>query len=343
MIITTRARTVASFAAALLIAATSFAAEKLPAAKAGSIPPVSGKIAFIRDKNVWVMEASGANKMMVCEATNAEGKLSWSPDGRRIVFTRAGAVELKAPDGTGGKHKVYDLFIAYLDSADAGKTFFWYRLTDDLGSREPEWSADGREIIFTKDLNANQANAILPNYQVCTMDGDGGHFDILRKDFQTMSEFFTSPSMNGKGDIAFVHFYDKRPQGTAVLNRLKFMAPLDDVRAQSSRMTSAVGPSWSPDGKWIAYVTNEIKDNGLFICTPDLAERYVVFTPTPNTYLMTHAAGWSPDSKWLTFATSDGSVWISDITGNQPKRISGPGTDSAPAWSKALRKATTAK
>jgi Tol biopolymer transport system component len=339
-----RARTVAVIMATVLFAAAAFAAEKLPAAKAGTISQPTGRIAFIRDKNIWAMEASGANKMMICEATNAEGRLSWSADNRRIIFTRAGAVELKAPDGTGGKHKVYDLFLAYLDSAEAGKTFFWYRLTNDLGSREPEWSADGSQIIFTKDLNANLANAVLPNYQVCTMDPEGGHFDILRKDWQNMGEFFTSPTMNAKGDIAFVHFYEQRPRGMAMLNKAKFMASLDTVRTMSTKMAQMLCPSWSPDGKWLSYVSNDTKENGLYICSADLREKYIVFTPTVNTYVMTHAAGWSPDSKWLTFATTDGSVWISDITGNQAKRISGPGTDSAPAWTKAPRKAaTTAK
>jgi Tol biopolymer transport system component len=46
------------------------------------------------------------------------------------------------------------------------------------------------------------------------------------------------------------------------------------------------------------------------------------------------APSFSPNSKWLTFATTDGSIWTCDITGGNAKRLTGPGLDWAPAWSK---------
>jgi Tol biopolymer transport system component len=77
-----------------------------------------------------------------------------------------------------------------------------------------------------------------------------------------------------------------------------------------------------------------MENQGIFIATPDLKTKYLVAEPPVGTYLTTATPGWSPDSKWLTYATQDGSVWIVDITGNGQRRISGPGLDSAPAWSK---------
>jgi len=322
-------------AALALTGKTYAAAEKLPASAAGEIGKPTGRIAFVRNKNVWVMDHRGQNQMKVCEATNADGRLSWSPDGRRIAFTRSGTINFKSPAmGEGGFHKVYDVFQALLDSAEVGATYFWYRMTDDLGSRNPEWNRNG-EIILTRDMMASQANAFFPNYQVCILDPEGGNIEILRKDWQTMPEFFISPSMNGRGDIVFVHFYQQKPQGIAVLPRDKFMTSLDSVRTQSIKMKDAVSPSWSPDGKWIAYINNNMTEPGLFLTTADLSKSYLVWEPpTPSTYPSTSQPSFSPNSKWLTFATTDGSIWICDITGNQSKRISGPGMDTYPAWSK---------
>jgi Tol biopolymer transport system component len=310
------------------------AAEPLPAEKAGEIGEPKGRIAFLRSGNVWVMDTRGQNQMLVCEATNAEGRLSWAPDNRRILFTRAGRVNYQSPAvGEGGMHKIYDLFLAFLDSAEAGRTNWWNRVTENLGSRAAEWNSDGL-AIFTREMNANTVNAAYPNYQICTMNPDDGVETILRKDWQMMGEFFMQPSINKYGEIAFVHFHTEKPQGLAVLAKNKIMTPVDSVKVMSNEHKGAITPAWSPDGNWLAYVSNDLNAPGLYLLTRDLKETYIVFEPPPGVYVNTLAPSFSPDSKWLTFSTSDGSIWICDITGGQRRRVSGPGLDTSPAWSK---------
>jgi Tol biopolymer transport system component len=307
--------------------------DKMPADKIGEIGVPDGKIAFIRGKDLWVMNIDGTQQMMVQEAQNCDGRLCWGPDNRQIVFTRSGKVDLKGPDWLGGYHKVYDLFIASLDSAEIGNTNFFRRVTDDVGSRDPQWTADNK-IIFQKDMFGNHVNATMPNYQICIVDTNGFNVQILRDDWRMMSErFLVSPSMGPNGDIAFVFFFDMSPQGLVVLPRDKMMMSLDSIQARSEKNLKCVSPAWSPDGQWIAYVKNDINDGGLYICTPDMEERYLVFDPPVGTYLYTVPASFSPNSRWLTFSTTDGSIWICDIGGNNAKRLSGPGLDKWPAWS----------
>jgi len=314
---------------------------KLPAEKAGTIGEPTGQIAFSRDKNLWVMNADGSNQYLVFQAGNIDGRLSWSSDNKKILFTRSGLVNLVGPDMLGGKHKVYDIFYASLDSAYANQTLWYYRLTDDMGNRDAECSPDGNRIIFWKDMNANMVNAFKPNYQICIMDSDGSNIEILRKDWTQMEEVLCmTPSMSINDDIAFVAFFNLRPEGLVVLHKDSFMVSTDTIKAIASRNKTNVGPSWSPDGKWLAYIPNDQKTNGVYITTRDLKESYLVFEPPQNINVLTFPPSFSPDSKWLTFSTSDGSIWICDIMGNGARRLSGPGQDRLPAWSKA---ATTVK
>ncbi len=335
-----------AMAAGLFVAASVAAVTpKMPLAKAGTIGKPAGKIAFIREKDLWVMDATGANQKLVSQVKNADGRISWSPDGRRIVFTRSGKVQTNLPDNSGGVHKVYDIFLAYLDSAEHNNSNWWRRLTEDNGSRDPEWSADGSRIYFSKDLNANLVNAASPNYQICSVDDDGGSYEMYRKDWQNVTGWMACPTLGPKGEIAFVLLVPQKqtegtsinPAGVAVVPKTGLMTSIDSLTKLCKKAQDAVAPSWSPDGQWIAYVDNKLTDGGLYIATPDFKEKYLVFAPPVNVSLSTSPPSFSPDSKWMTFGTTDGSVWVIDITGNGAKRLSGPGTDAAPAWSRSAK------
>lgn len=316
------------------VPAPALSAENMPADRAGPIGTLQGRIAFVRDGNVWIMAASGADQELISESLNADGRLSWSPDGKKIAFTRSGNVNVQAPDGSGGVHKLYDLFVAYIDTAHANNLQFWYSLTGDMGSRGPEYSADGTRIVFWKDVNANDVNALQPNYQIYTMDSSGGQVEALRHDRQGIDSFLVAPSMNANGDIVCVALFNRRMQGLVVLPKENFTMSMDSVTALALKNPNCVAPAWSPDGKWLAYVNNSLDDGSLYVTTSDLKEKYLVFTPPPATGLYTVAPSFSPDSKWLAFSTTDGSIWICDITGNGARRLTGPGTDKFPAWSR---------
>jgi Tol biopolymer transport system component len=309
-------------------------ANKLPAARAGAVGVPLGKIAFIREGNLWIMDWDGKNQMQIVAAGNAEGRVSWAPDGKRIVFSRRGTVDIKGPDNLGGQHRIYDIFIGYVDSAKVNSGNWWRRITEDNGGRYPEWSKDGSKIIITKDLNANTVNALLPNYQTMIIDTMGKTLQTLAYDPKLENRYATMPTAGPAGSFAFVLIKDKNPVGVIV-------APPDlknltdaEITARAKIMPRATGPSWSPDGNWIAYVDNDIKNQAIYITRPDLSEKFLVYKPSIGQTLQTYAPSWSPNSKWLTFATGDGAIWIIDITGNGLRQIMTQGLNSCPSWSK---------
>lgn len=305
---------------------------KLSAEKAGKIGVPAGQIAFIKNDDLWMMNWDGSNQKKVVTAGNVDGKISWSPDGSKIAFVRKGSVDLKGPDYLGGMHKVYDIFIGYVDSAGIN-TNWWRRITTELGGTYPEWRPDGR-IAFTNDVNANKVNAELPNYQTCFMDDEGGGQQILKQDWQNPQYMEIMPTLSPDSLFACVVFKGVNQIGTVIcpLNIKGFTEEV--LRDKCKIIGGATAPAWSPDGKWIAYIIKEMNKQAIYITNRDLTENYIVYKPAMGQVLQTYPLSWSPDSKWLTFATGDGAVWVIDITGNGLKQIVGPGLNSAPAWSK---------
>ncbi|MCP4705782.1 MAG: hypothetical protein GY865_14380 [candidate division Zixibacteria bacterium] len=307
---------------------------KLSKEKSGAIDQPTGKIAFIREDNLWVMNWNGTDQFKVVSAGNASGKLSWAPDGKSIAFCRHGLADLKGPDHLGGKHKVWDVFVGYLDSAiaDSPNTNWWRRLTYDLGGRYPEWIRDQNKIIFTKDMNANFINALSPNYQVCFMDSTGANFELLRTDWEESERHMLMPTMGPDNKYAFVLMEGVNQTGV-VISSFDIKTLNEESVKKMRIIPKATAPGWSPDGKWIAYLLKSMDDQGIYLTNGELTENYLIFKPGVGQTLQTFPISWSPDSKWLTFALGDGSIWIVDITGNNLRMIIGPGMNEAPAWS----------
>jgi Tol biopolymer transport system component len=298
-----------------------------------------GLIAFVRDGNVWIMDSDGKNQQQVCAVDNARGRLSFSPDNSMIAFVRDGKEANKLPSGEGGAHLLTDIFIAYLDSARTNPGW-WKRWTFGLGASNPEWQKDS--VIYVQyDIHANEVDYILPSFQLAKIIGEGDEFVILRKDHQSLNTSMKSPTVSPDGTkLAFELFFDPDPnsyrprnRGVKILSMNNLMVPEDSLRKPTRKLESAVAPSWSPDGNWLAFVENDMRNSGLYIIGTDLKEKRLIYTPPVTKQINPTPPGWSPDSKWLCFATSDGVVYTVDLNGDRLTPLTGTGNIGFPTWS----------
>ena len=95
-------------------------------------------------------------------------------------------------------------------------------------------------------------------------------------------------------------------------------------------------PMWSPDGKWIAYFSDESGEQQLVLrSTADRGVRRIDIEPKPSFY---GELQWSPDSKKLVFSNSHLTLFTFDLDTNSVRRIDNARYDDGefsfqPFWS----------
>lgn len=102
-------------------------------------------------------------------------------------------------------------------------------------------------------------------------------------------------------------------------------------------------PSWSPDGKWIAYFSDESGEYELHLRDQKATGEVKKIKLEPSFY---YGPQWSPDSKKIAFSDKRLNLWVVDVENGQPKKydtlIAGGGGTSV-SWSADSRWLTYSK
>jgi TolB protein len=187
---------------------------------------------------VYVLPSGGGEPRMVTEKTPSYWH-GWSPNGKEVVY-------VAQREGT-----AYDI---YKKNINGGEEI---RLTQNKGTHVdgPEYSPDGKWIYY----NGNQSGTM----QIWRMKPDGSSKEQLT--FDEYNDWFPHLSPDGKW-IVFLSFtkdipVDSHPSYKQVMLRLMPVsggAPKVIAYLYGGQGTINV-PSWSPDSKSIAFVSNSQK------------------------------------------------------------------------------------
>ena len=96
-------------------------------------------------------------------------------------------------------------------------------------------------------------------------------------------------------------------------------------------------PAWSPDGKWIAYFSDEAGEYALHLRSQDGVSVRKIGLGTPPSFF--YSPTWSPDSKKLAYSDKRLHLWYLDVDVGKPTLIAtspydnGPGSGFDPMWS----------
>jgi dipeptidyl aminopeptidase/acylaminoacyl peptidase len=201
-----------------------------------------------------VMELDGKNERLLTRKGADDRRPRFSPDGKRLAFL----------SDRGDDPQIY--------TAPAGRARA-RRITNVAGGVDAyEWSPDGRFFVFVRSdppaAEEEAARARTPR------DADSNPelapYVITRSQIQTDGEGFLGSSRS--------HLWVVPSEGGTP--RRITSGPYDDTQ-----------PQWSPDGKWIVFVSNRAKDpdatddTDLYLVRPDgTEERRLAGNPGPDEY-----------------------------------------------------------
>ena len=283
------------------------------------------KITFVSGRSgnaeIYVMDADGSNQLNLTNHPDGDVNPAWSPDGKRIAFMsdRDGHVNVRHSPN-------YEIYVM---DADGGNQL---NLTNDPhDDRSPSWSSDSKRIVFSSDRDAGGNHH---NIEIYVMDADGENQERLTNNLT--EDQYPSWSPDGKR-IAFSARRDGHFENEFGITHEIYVMDADGGNEQrlTENRNNDWRPSWSPDGKRIAFMADRKGD----VVSWDI---YVIDVAGGNEQRLTEnrvydsSPSWSPDGKRIAFMShreGNTEIYVMDADGGNPQNLTNnPHSDSSPAW-----------
>jgi len=269
--------------------------------------PDGTRICYSAQRDLWVVPGTGGGAQRLTTDGEYDREPAWSPDGRFVYFTsyREGTVALWRVPAHGGEV---------------------VRVTMGTGpENHPTLSRDGTRLAYSTLLDT--ADVVVRDLATGSERLVGDLRDeespVLSPDRQAVA--FVSDRRNGRPDLWLQPLSpDGEPAGTA--------------RQLTDHPGTVAQPSFSPDGRWVAYhrVLEGQRDIWIVPVSGGPPGRF-----TDHPAIDIHP-DWSPDGRYLAWVSDRGGgqqVWVAPVANGRPagpprQVTDGPNSCQAPAWSR---------
>lgn len=219
----------------------------------------------------------------------------WSPDGRKITFV----------SNRDGANDIYSM------NADGSGI---ERLTNTLAAEHSmTWSPDGTKILFESDRDGNS--------EIYVMNADGSN--QTRLTFNPTSD--GGPSRFSPDGKKIVFARSAANAGEAFYNFDIYVMDADgsNLRQLTTDAEYDAGPSWSPDGTRIAFVSGREKNFDVFVMDPDGSGQTNLTKSSENEVPI----GWTPDGGQLIYVGDTDvkrelyQIWLVNSDGSDKRQL----------------------
>jgi Tol biopolymer transport system component len=326
----------------IIIAAAALIAVVAGPAQASS-PGANGRVAYLLPDeseltHIWTSRPDGSDPRLLTDGAFSAFDESWSPDGRRLVYTTDRYATAPPPEPG------FRVDVIVLDVATGEERL----LTDGGINEQPSFSPDGSRILFASDLGTGTPKGLF------TMRAsDGGDLRKLTG-VPPGAGFLQSPRFSPDGTmLAFTgarHPQEGRPgrnaDWTGATGAL-YVGRADGTAISRITAWGRVSDSqidWAPDSKRLVFETQWQHGTGpdLFVIRPD-GSGLRNLTDDPNLtpskpFRASFDPTWSPDGSLIMFDCAPGELSFWDLCTIHPDGsdrtvvASTPGDEDTPAW-----------
>ena len=299
---------------------------------------------------------------------------SYSPDGGHLAYSPVSQWQPAWKKYHGGQ--TARIWIADLSDSSVVKV-----PRDNSNDRDPMWVGDsvyflsdrsGPVTLFAYDTKAGTVRQAVKNERgfdiTSASAGPGG---IVYSQFGALHLYDTATGQDAKVPVAIAAdlpelrpHYEKvdghqvlhaaiSPSGKRALFEVRgeiLSVPAEKGDARNLTRSPGVAdrdPAWSPDGKWIAWFSDESGEYALHLRAPDgLGPVRKIALGTAPSYF--YGPRWSPDSRKIAYTDKRLNLWVLDLDHPEPVKVDADLYDTPsgyldPAWSPDSRWITYSK